>query len=96
MQIRLDDVWEMLDRCAHGYERRLTDHYYRVTYRDTCYASLPKGPHGKKSGQGAIPAGEVRSMARFFELDPDCVALSFPGLVKRKPPSDPVGPYAEQ
>lgn len=67
--VKLSDVWAMLDACAPGHEKQLGHgcHNYQIFYLGRT-ATLPKGPHGKKPGQGEVRTGKVRNLLRRLEI----------------------------
>lgn len=54
----------MLDKCADGWGKKETDHYYRVTWKQGTYPSFPK----KKD----VAVGHVRKMIRHLGIDLAC------------------------
>jgi hypothetical protein len=74
----LKDIWSMLRKCARGYTREQTNHYWCVMYNGRAYPSLPKGAHekqkkkGQKQGRAEIEIGYVRHMIRQLEIDEAC------------------------
>lgn len=70
-RIQLDEIFEMLKKCAPGHEVLAGPHHYRVKWKGVIYPTLPKGEHGKKEGRAEIQTGHVRHLARFFSIE-DC------------------------
>ena len=70
-RIRLDDIFEMLKKCAPGHEIQQGPHHYRVKWKGLIYATLPKGEHGKREGRAEIEVGQVRHLVRFLSIQ-DC------------------------
>lgn len=66
----------MMSVCAPGHTRRLTKHYYFVTWNGRNYPALPKGAHGETDPP--IEKGHIRKMARHFGIM-DC-AKKYLGL----------------
>lgn len=67
--ILLSRVWEILDECAPGFERRATDHNWKVTYNGLTYPSLPLGKHGaRKASRTEIEVGHVKGLARQLNI----------------------------
>jgi len=54
----------MLDECAPANTRRLSDHFWRITYNGKTYASFPK--------HDEVEVGHIRKMLRFLGIDQDC------------------------
>jgi hypothetical protein len=76
--VALKDVWQMLAECAAGYERRATDHYWRVTFNGKTCPTLHLGEHGRRANPD-IETGHVRKMARHLEIW-DCAKAKLPGI----------------
>jgi hypothetical protein len=74
--IALKAVWEMLMKCAIGYNRRATKHYWRVTYEGKTYATLPLGEHGRRTNP-QIEAGHIRKMLRHLGIE-ECARSQLP------------------
>lgn len=62
-QVTLREVWEMLERCAPGYTKKPTNHYYCIRYNGLTYPTLPLGSHGSGDHR-TIQLGHVKKMAR--------------------------------
>lgn len=65
--VMLDEVWDMLDKCLPGYERRASKEYWTVKYQGRSYRRIPVGPHGRKNNV-EVESGHVRSLVRFFDV----------------------------
>lgn len=65
--VKLKEVWAMLEECAPGYNKRATDHNWRVTYGERTYPALPLGPHGRRENP-EIELGHIRQMVRFLGI----------------------------
>lgn len=57
----------MLEHCLGTFEKRKSDHHWRITKGDKIYPRLPLGPHGSRENP-EIEKGHVRQMARFFGI----------------------------
>lgn len=57
-----------------------TDHYWRITYQDKVYPTLPKGPHGKL-GNKEIERGHVKRLVNFLGIK-DCARRMLPQLIQ--------------
>jgi len=66
----------MLKKCAPGAEVVLKKHRHWVQWGDRTYRGLPKGAPGSKDPE--IERGHVKHMARYFDLDLDCVRKYLP------------------
>ena len=62
----------MLDECAPENTRRLSDHFWRITYKGKTYPSFPK--------HDQVEAGHIRKMLRYLEIDADCARKHLPIL----------------
>ena len=71
--VRLKDVWRMLDACAPGHIRRVSDHYWIVSWNGKSYRSLPKGAHGRRDNP-EIETGHVRALIRHLGISAQCAA----------------------
>ena len=76
--VRLSSIFEMLNHCAKGYERKESKHYNIITYREKAYRNFPKGYHGEKNPE--IEKGHVRKLIRFLGIDEDCARKHLPLL----------------
>ncbi|MEW5743169.1 MAG: hypothetical protein AB1938_29915 [Myxococcota bacterium] len=72
--VGLKRIWDMLEHCAPGFEKKKTTHNWRVTWNGNCFPSLPLGPHGKRDN-AEIQVGHIKKMARTLGIY-DC-ALAF-------------------
>ena len=64
--IKLEDVWQALDKCIEGYTRRKTTHSWLITYHNKTVV-LPLGHHGgTRQNNKEIESGHVRNLARQF------------------------------
>ena len=70
----------MLEACAPGFHSEKKKHRRWITYDGRTSRDLGLGKHGKRSNP-EIFVGQVRQLARLFELDPKCVNKFFPGLL---------------
>jgi hypothetical protein len=59
-------VEEMLNRCAPGWELRVTDHYRSIRWRGNTFPSFP----GPKKGE--VQVGHVRHLVRHLLIDRGC------------------------
>ena len=73
--VRLAVVWAMLEHCLGEYERRQSDHHWRVTKSGRIFPRLPLGKHGKRENP-EIAKGHVRKLARFFGIE-ECAETFF-------------------
>jgi hypothetical protein len=75
--IRIRAVWDALDECAKGWTRKESDEYWTVLVPGKeAYPVFPLGKHGPRTNP-EIRAGEVRSLARFFDIV-DCFKRNLP------------------
>lgn len=77
--VRLKVIAAMLDRCADGWTAKETNHKWWVTFKRRTYRRLPLGPHGARDNP-EVKIGYAKHMARFFELDSQCVEAGIPQL----------------
>lgn len=68
----------MLDACAPGHTRRQVDHYWRVTYGDKVYPTLPTGAKSDKRKE--IQHQKVVKMVQVLGIDAKCVTEHLPQL----------------
>jgi len=78
-QVPLSQVWEMLATCAKGYERKATEHYWRVMWQGRTYPTLPLGAHGRRKDE-EVMLGKVRQLVRQLRVDEKCAAGKIPAL----------------
>lgn len=81
----LKKIWGMLDRCASGWIKTETDHYFCITWKAKTYPSFPKGKHGSKNkgqkqAQASVEVGHIRHMVRQLEIDEKCAKKHLPVL----------------
>lgn len=70
--VKLSAVWDMLDDCLDGHERKSSEEYWTVMFNGRSYRKLPLGPHGRRQNV-AVKSGHIRSLVRFFEIRDECV-----------------------
>lgn len=62
--VRQREVFRMLDECAPENTRRLSDHFWRITYKGKTYPSFPKHEQ--------VEVGHIRKVLRHLEIDMEC------------------------
>lgn len=80
--VSIEEVIDLLERCAPGYRIRMTQHHHCVMYNGRTYPTLPLGRHGasRSKGRGEIKNGHVKSMIRELGIDPACAGKNLPKL----------------
>ncbi len=68
-RVRLNEIFEMLRKCAPDFQSRETDHYFRITYNGRLFPDLPRGEHGRRDGRAEIQRGVVKKMVRFLGIE---------------------------
>lgn len=68
----------MLDECAGGHGRRMSNHGIIVSWNHRTFR-LPSGRHGKIE-TAEIGTSQVRTMVRQFEIDKECAGRMLPQL----------------
>lgn len=76
--IRLKKIWKMLRKCAKGFTRIESDHYWWIDYAENTFPSLPTGSHGRTNPE--IERGVIKRMVNQLELDVECVHRQLPEL----------------
>ncbi len=74
----LSDVFAMLDACARDHGRRLTDHYWIVTWNGLTYPTLPTG--AKSDKRKHVQVRKVAKMVQVLKIDRDCAVEHLPLL----------------
>jgi len=69
--VRLDDVWQMLDRCLPGHEKIPKLHRWNIKSGGRVYHEVPLGKHGHRKNP-EIEAGHIRGLVNFFSIPRDC------------------------
>lgn len=85
--VDLDDVFRMLDVCAPGHARRCGDHYWRVTFQDKVYPTLPTG--AKSGKRKEIQIRKVLKMIQVLGIDADRATSELPALRTFRKARDP-------
>jgi hypothetical protein len=75
--VAISAVLEMLDECAEGHTRRLTDHGILVKWRGRVVL-LPRGAHGRIESKD-IGTSKVRTLVAQFGIA-DCAGEALPAL----------------
>lgn len=65
-QLKLNDVWAMLDACAPGHKKKQGRHRWRVLFNDR-FCWLPLGAHGHRRNP-EIEVAQVQALARQFDI----------------------------
>lgn len=80
--VSLAVVWGILDECLPGYEKRESDHYWRIKCGKKVYPRLPLGEHGaRKPSRTDVEVGYLRKVFRFFEIE-ECALPKLQALGK--------------
>ena len=76
-------VFEMLERCAPGFQAKMREHNYCLHWNDKTFPSLPLGDHGAKrsTGRAEIKIGHVRKLIRIFDIKA-CAESVIPSLTQ--------------
>lgn len=75
--VAISAVLKMLDECAEGHSRRLTDHGILVKWQGKVVV-LPRGTHGRLEAK-EIGTSKVRTLVSLFGIA-DCAGRALPGL----------------
>jgi hypothetical protein len=80
--VTLTQLWAMLDSCAQGHTRTVTEHHCCVRWRGRVFYRVPLGAHGRRreAGTAEIYASVVRKIVRQLEIDLACASRFFPAL----------------
>jgi hypothetical protein len=59
-QVKLSEVWDMLNQCAAGWKKKEYTHFWCVMYNGKTYTSLPK--------RSETQIGHVKKLARHLGI----------------------------
>jgi hypothetical protein len=59
-EVTLNEVWAMLNACAHGWTRKEYTHFWCVMYGGKTFPNLPK--------RSEVQVGHVKKMARHLGI----------------------------
>jgi hypothetical protein len=73
--VRLKAIWRMLNRCAPGHEKVLTQHRWWVTWNGRSYRDLPKGPGRHQDAD--VRFAYVEKLVAVLRIAPACAGRFF-------------------
>jgi hypothetical protein len=76
--VDLEDVFRMLDACAHEHKRKPGNHYWCVMWNGKEYPTLPTG--AKSDRRKEVQLRKVAKMVQVLGIDADCAIKHLPQL----------------